>query len=205
MDTVTVEHAARGNLFRLCKRSIQYLFLVACLPRLIVYFVARRLLGRRAFLHCSESISRKMGLRGVYLRQAFYRMTLSRCGDDIYFGWHSVFSMPEASIGNKVYIGRRCGIGFATIEDNVMLADNVQILSGGREHGMEGDGAMQSQAQSFTRVRIGAGAWIGTGAIVMNDVGMNTIVGAGAVVTKPLPSDCVAVGVPAVVIRDRLH
>ena len=37
----------------------------------------------------------------------------------------------------------------------------------------------------MTLVRIGAGAWIGSAAVVMADVGANSIVGAGSVVTKP--------------------
>ena len=34
---------------------------------------------------------------------------------------------------------------------------------------------------------IGAGAWIGSGAVVMADVGCDTIIGAGAVVTRSVP------------------
>ena len=52
-------------------------------------------------------------------------------------------------------------------------------------------------------MRIGAGSWIGSGAIVMADVGANAVVGAGAVVTKPVPDAVVAAGVPATVIRTR--
>jgi acetyltransferase-like isoleucine patch superfamily enzyme len=37
----------------------------------------------------------------------------------------------------------------------------------------------------------------------MADVGEGTVVGAGAVVTKPLPPHVVAVGVPAKVVRER--
>lgn len=52
-------------------------------------------------------------------------------------------------------------------------------------------------------VRIGSGTWIGAGAIVMADVGRDSIVGAGAVVTKPVPDRVLAAGVPAQVIRSR--
>jgi len=52
-------------------------------------------------------------------------------------------------------------------------------------------------------VRIGAGAWIGSAAIVMADVGSDTVVGAGAVVTKPLPDGVMAAGVPARALRSR--
>ncbi len=50
---------------------------------------------------------------------------------------------------------------------------------------------------------IGSGSFIGTGAIILPkvNVGKNVIVGAGAVVAKDLPDDCVAVGVPAKIVK----
>jgi len=184
------------------KRCIQSAFGLWVLPRLIAYCVGRGLLGRRAFMAASESIARKSGIWGVYLRQAFYRRTLAYCGQDVYFGWLSVFSMPEARVGERAYIGRFCSIGFADIGDMVMLADHVQILSGGHEHttGHPGD-PIHAQAQQYRQVRIGRGAWIGAGAVIMADVGEGTIVGAGAVVTKSIPAHSIAVGVPARVVQ----
>jgi acetyltransferase-like isoleucine patch superfamily enzyme len=185
------------------KRGVQWLAMLCVTVRLLTYRAWYLILGSRAFSAASESIARIPGMRGVYLRQAFYRQTLARCGRDVYFGWQSVFSMPEATVGQGAYIGRFCSIGFADIGDEVMLADGVQILSGGHEHGTQRAGreTMRDQAQCFQRVRIGRGAWIGARAVVMADVGEHTIVGAGAVVNRPLPDGCVAVGVPARVVK----
>lgn len=198
-SVVQVAPPARSRRFLLAKRTVQSAFWLAASPRLLAYKIGRSVLGARAFGAASESIARVPGLRGVYLRQAFYRSTLSRCGNDVYFGWNSVFSMTEAEVGDRVYIGRFCSIGFAQISDEVMLADGVQILSGGHEHGpAEGEGlSRQSAAQRFQQVRIGHGAWIGAGAIIMADVGAGAIVGAGAVVVKPIEAGAVAVGIPA--------
>jgi acetyltransferase-like isoleucine patch superfamily enzyme len=44
---------------------------------------------------------------------------------------------------------------------------------------------------------------VGSAAVVLADVGAGTVVGAGSVVTKPLPPMVVAAGVPARVIRPR--
>lgn len=186
------------------KRGVQALFVLLAFPWLMAYAVARLFMGRRAFSASSESIARVPGLRGVYMRQAFYRKTLELCGQDVYFGWLSVLSMPEARIGERVYIGRFCSIGYAEIGDEALLADGVQILSGGREHGQatKEEGTIQQQSQAYRRVKIGCGAWIGAGAIIMADVGEGTIVGAGAVVNRPLPNHCVAVGTPARVIKN---
>ena len=110
--------------------------------------------------------------------------------------------MSEAEVADRAYIGKSCSVGFARIGEEVMIADQVQILSGGKEHGhAEDDRTMHEQGQTFERVTIGRGAWIGTGAIVMADVGEGAIIGAGAVVNKPIPPRCVAVGVPARVVK----
>ena len=201
-DVVRVGVPERGRVVLGVKRFLQGCFGVLAIRRLLVYWTLRRCFGRRAFLGASESIGRVPGLRGVYLRQAFYRRTLEQCGQDVHIGWSSVFSMPEARLGDRVYIGRFCSIGYADLGSETMLADGVQILSGGREHqvGVQ-TGSRQQQTQTYRRVRIGAGAWIGAGAIVMADVADGAIVGAGAVVTRPIPPHQVAAGIPARVLE----
>ncbi len=197
--TVHVEAPRRNAAAMVCKRVVQAGFDVLATPRLLCFSIRAALLDRGAFSAASESIARVPGLRGVYLRQAFYRRTLSHCGQDVYFGWLSVFSMTEAKVGDRAYIGRFCTIGHAHIGEEAMLADGVQLLSGGHEHSATGscDDTMHSQPHVYQRISIGRGAWIGAGAIVMADVGKGSIVGAGAVVTRPVPDGCTAVGVPA--------
>lgn len=50
---------------------------------------------------------------------------------------------------------------------------------------------------------VGSGSFIGTGAILLPNVkvGNNVVIGAGAVVSKNLPNNCLAVGVPAKIIK----
>jgi len=52
-------------------------------------------------------------------------------------------------------------------------------------------------------VQIKESVYVGTGAKIINllEIGENTIVGAGAVVSKTLPSNCTAVGIPAKPIK----
>lgn len=52
-------------------------------------------------------------------------------------------------------------------------------------------------------VRIGRNCYLGTGAVIMEDLGDNVYIGANAVVTKPIPSNSIAVGIPARVIKNR--
>ena len=54
-------------------------------------------------------------------------------------------------------------------------------------------------------ITIGDGVWIGAGVIVLPGVkiGDRSVIGAGAVVTRDIPSESIAVGVPARVIKSR--
>jgi len=200
--SIRISKSVRSGCHMYAKRFVQALFGIWVLPRLATLVLVRMIFRDDAFRYSSESIARIPGLRGVYQRQAFYRRTLSRCGRDVYFGWESVFSMTEAAVGDRAYIGRFCSIGYTEIGAEVMLADHVQILSGGQEHGRSDTNiSMHDQDQTYRCVCIGRGAWIGAGAIIMADVGENTIIGAGAVVTRAIPANCIAVGVPARVIE----
>jgi len=66
-----------------------------------------------------------------------------------------------------------------------------------------GAAVIRDQAGSPALVRIGAGAWIASATVVMAGVGRDTIVGADAVVTRPLPDRAMAAGVPARDLRHR--
>jgi acetyltransferase-like isoleucine patch superfamily enzyme len=199
---VSVPARRSGALRTLLKRAIQAAFTVWIVPRLAAYLIARTAVGSRAFGATSESIARIPGMRGVFSRQAFYRSTLASCGQDVSFGWMSVFSMSEARVADRVYIGRFCSLGYADVGEEVMLADGVQVLSGGHEHTRDdASQSMQSQRQAYQVVRIGRGSWIGAGAVIMADVGEHCIVGAGAVVNKPIPDYSLAVGVPARIVK----
>lgn len=202
-DRVVVTQPARGSLAIQGKRCLQAFVALCGWPRWFCYRIAAAVAGRRAFQAASESISRRPGMRGVFARQAFYRRALEHCGQDCYFGFLSVFSMKEARVGDRVYIGRFCSIGFADIGDEAMLADGVQVLSGGREHATRGDDQtpMQNQAQQYRRLTIGRGAWIGAGAVIMADVGEHAVVGAQALVREAVPAGCTAVGVPARIVK----
>ncbi len=171
------------------------------LPLRVDYALGRALYGReRALTLTSEKIARVGGNLGIYARQAFYRSVLAGVGEDVHFGFMSCFSKTGATLGDRVYVGRFCTVGWAVIGDDVMLADGVQVLSGRHQHGdsaADGDAPARDQPQQFEKVTIGRGAWLGAGAIVMADVGEGAIVAAGAVVVSPVPPRMCVGGVPA--------
>jgi acetyltransferase-like isoleucine patch superfamily enzyme len=142
------------------------------------------------------------GIVGDYLRIAYYKLTLAECSLSSRISFGSFFAHPEARLGAGAYIGSYCIIGRAAIGERTQIASGVQILSGSRQHVRNEDGEISGAEQGiFTTVGIGAHCWIGAAAVVMADVGEGATVGAGAVITRPIPAHSVAAGNPARVIR----
>ena len=168
-----------------------------------IELLARKVAGRDVFFYThSQMLSLWPGKVGWYMRNAYYHLTLQRCplGSCIDFG--VLFTHSEAELGERVYIGARSTVGMASIGDDTMLADGVQLLSGKNQHATaDPDRPFQQQESRAEKIHIGRNCWIGTNAIVMADVGADSIVGAGSVVTKSIPEGTVAVGSPARPIR----
>ena len=126
---------------------------------------------------------------------------LFRSSSAIEFG--VLFSKMDSGIEENVYVGPRCHLGSVYLERDVMLAAGVHIPSGPHTHGTDASVPMREQPGRLQRIRIGAGTWIGSNAVILASVGRDTIVAAGAVVTQPIPDGVIAGGVPARIIRRR--
>jgi acetyltransferase-like isoleucine patch superfamily enzyme len=189
------------------KAVARLLALVAVLPVLVIFWLNSHLVGRnRALESASQLVSLFPGIIGQYLRRAFLQRVLTRCHHTTLVEFGTLFSQAGAVLEENVYVGPRCTLGLVHLERDVLLAANVQIPSGGMTHYFD-DPTKPIREQGGERkvVTIGAGAWIGTGAIVLADVGAGTVVAAGAVVTRPLPPNVIAAGVPARAIRPRFE
>lgn len=180
---------------------------VAVLPRLMMFRIWSGVLGAdRALQGSTQALANVPGLRGEYLRRAFLQRVIARCAPTVTVGYGTIFSAVGAVLEENVYIGAHCHLGFVHIERNVLVADGVGIPSGAHTHGTSDPGTpIREQPRHEVRVRIGAGSWIGSNAIIMADVGRNSVVGAGSVVTKSIPDDVVAAGVPARVLKPRIN
>lgn len=189
----------------LIKAAARGLALVAVTPSLLSWWIRSLVIGRDHALEGStQAWSLVPGLPGQYLRRAFLSQTLAGCAPTATIEFGTIFSSASASIGDRAYIGPRCHLGWAVIDRDVLLAAGVHVPSGARYHGVE-DLTTPIRDQETTRVpvRIGAGSWIGSAAIVMADVGRDSVIAAGAVVTRPIPDRAIAGGVPARVLRHR--
>ena len=143
-------------------------------------------------------------MTGCYLRSAFYASVLEEFHPTARLEYGTLLSKCSARIKQNVYVGPYCLLGLVTLHEDVLLGPAVQIPSGGRLHGISSlDEPIRNQPGKIERITIGRDCWIGGQAVVLADVEEQTVVGAGSVVTKPLPPRVVAVGNPATVIRSR--
>ena len=113
---------------------------------------------------------------------------------------------PVLRIGDRVWGARGLSIvAHLDIEigDDVWFGPNVYVTDAGHD-ASDLDRPIGLAMEPAEPVRIGAGSWIGTGAVILPGVtiGEHVVVGANSVVTDDLPSNCVAVGSPARVVRD---
>lgn len=105
------------------------------------------------------------------------------------------------NIGKNVFINHGCSfldLGGITIEDDVLIGPNVQLIT--ENHPIQ---PAERKALDLKSILIKRNAWVGAGAIILPGVtvGENSVVAAGAVVTKDVPSNTVVGGVPARVIK----
>ena len=108
----------------------------------------------------------------------------------------------DTRIGRNVFVNQNCtfyDLGGLDIADDVMIGPNVSLITSG--HPVE-----PSRRREFTIAKpivIERNVWIAAGAIIIGGVtvGENSVVAAGAVVTKDVPPDTLVGGNPAKVIR----
>lgn len=108
----------------------------------------------------------------------------------------------EIRVGRRVFINQCCTIydmAGVDIADLVMIGPNVNIITAG--HPLE-----PSKRRAYVEAKpvvIEKNVWIATGATILGGVtvGENSVVAAGAVVTKDVPPNSFVAGVPARVIR----
>ena len=174
------------------KRLFQGFAVLVALPA-----AALTLFGRLkpAYTFFAQSFALGPGLPGSYLRAAYYKMTLRRSSLDVTLAFGTYFVQPDTELDPGVSIGAYCVIGRSSIGARSQIASHVLLPSGRHQHMRNADGSLSDTAAD--RTSIGVDCWIGDGAVVMADLGDGVTVGAGSVVTRPVPSGSVVVGNPA--------
>jgi acetyltransferase-like isoleucine patch superfamily enzyme len=108
-------------------------------------------------------------------------------------------------VGDRVIFGHHCTVAAVErieIGDDCMFAELVSIRDHDHAFG-RADVPYREQGHVSAPVRIGRNVWLGAKVTVVKGVtiGDNAVVGANAVVTRDVPPNSVAAGVPARVIR----
>ena len=137
-------------------------------------------------------------------RDALLRELLGSFGDE-----SNIRPPFRCEYGFQLHVGARTFVNFGlvcldvarvTIGDDVQIGPGVQLLT--PTHPLE-PGPRRDKWESAEPITIGDNAWLGGGVLVCPGVtiGRDTVVGAGSVVTRDLPSGVLAVGNPARVVR----
>lgn len=105
------------------------------------------------------------------------------------------------TIGNNVFINHACSfldMGGITIEDEVLIGPRVNLVT--ENHPLD---PADRRAVVTKPILIKRNAWIGAGATILPGVtiGENSIVAAGAVVSKDVPANTIVGGVPAKTLK----
>jgi acetyltransferase-like isoleucine patch superfamily enzyme len=137
------------------------------------------------------------------IREAFEELTGKPVGEPFYLipPFYTDYGL-NITVGRAVFIGYECAFtGHAAIDiaDQVMIAHKVNLVTAG--HPVEPD-----QRRNYITagpITIETNVWIGAAATILPGVtiGADSVVAAGAVVTRDVPPASLVGGVPATVIR----
>jgi acetyltransferase-like isoleucine patch superfamily enzyme len=190
----------RGGLRRALKALVFGVAFVCTSPLILLTWL-ESLLSRseHVFLTSAQLLALAPGWPGVQFRGAFYCATLANCSWQTHIGFGSLFTHRGAKLAPHVSTGSYCVIGHADLGAGVMMGSRVSIPSGKRQH-FGDDGAIVAEAR-YDTVVVGAGCWVGEGAIILAEVGPGSVISAGAVVVKAMPGRSIIGGNPAQVLR----
>ena len=139
-------------------------------------------------------------------RAKMLKEMFAEIGEDCYIEppFHSNWGGHHVHFGKSVY----ANFGLTMVDDThiyvgdyTMFGPNVVVATAGHPILPE----LREKAYQYNMpVHIGRNCWIGAGALILPGVtiGDNTVIGAGSVVTKDIPSNVVAVGNPRKVLRE---
>ncbi len=143
--------------------------------------------------------------REVLYREEIIRQVFAEVGENCYIEppFHANWGC-HMHVGNNFYANFNLTVvddADIDIGDNVMIAPNVTIATGTHPVCPE---LRERGYQYNLPVRIGNRVWIGAGTVILPGVtiGDDSVIGAGSVVTKDIPSGVVAVGNPCRVMRE---
>lgn len=154
------------------------------------------------------------GLR--LLSTLFHRRVIGRCGQNVWFGTGVYLAYPSrisiedgCVIGDNVQMTCQAPVGTMSIGPDVQIANDVKLdftgnINIGRRCVISADvhifthdhGRDPRSEPKMVPLDIGDNVWIGLGAIILPSVRKiedGAIIGAGAIVSKPVPADSIVI------------
>ena len=132
-----------------------------------------------------------------------------RIGKGVFVGRNTIVSCKngDVDLADGANIGFNCEIFSASrvrIGAGTLLAAYTYVIGGDHDFSDPSKSVLE-QGRKSDGVTIGEGVWVGAGAKVLDGVtiGDKAIIGAGAVVTRDVPAQAIAVGIPAKVVANR--
>lgn len=128
---------------------------------------------------------------------------------NVFIGRGSILSCKNGDIileknvnigfNSEIFSGSKVVVG-----ENTLIAAYVYIIGGGHDYSRV-DIPITEQEKISHGIKIERNCWIGAGVKVFDNVtiGEDTIIGAGAVVSKDIPAFSIAAGIPARVVKSR--
>jgi acetyltransferase-like isoleucine patch superfamily enzyme len=116
---------------------------------------------------------------------------------------HNIELRADSHVGPGCRLWAGPGVARIVLGEGSLLAPGVQIFASNYQ--TRAGIRLQSQDRDEADVIIGADAWVGAGTIIVAgvEIGDGAIVGAGSVVSRSVPPNAIAVGVPAKVVGER--
>ena len=138
-------------------------------------------------------------------KEKLLRGILGKAGEDVWIEPPFFCDYgTNIEVGDFFYANYNCiilDVAKVKIGDNVMFAPNVAIYTAGHPIHPE---SRSSGYEYGIGITIGNNVWIGGNTVINPGVtiGDNTVIGAGSVVTKDIPANVIAMGIPCKVIRE---
>ena len=161
--------------------------------RNVIYYSLYLIFGKH--LPISYNIGGKFAMKMRYLLLNKY---VAQCGKNVNFE-------KNCQINSTLKIGVNAIVGdYVTIGKFVMMGPNCIIYTRNHKHEISNIPFVEQGYEEFKPVFIDDNVWIGEGVKIMpgTRINKNTVVAAGAIVTKEFPPNCIIGGNPARVLKE---
>jgi len=141
-------------------------------------------------------------LRYIVIKPSIRKIGKSRIYEGVTFWYpYRIKIGTNVTLNEWVYLS---GFGGLEIHDNVRVGHRTTILTS--DHIFSHNNIpIHKQGLTSGKVIIGKGAYIGCNVTILKGIkiGKDAVIGAGSVVTKDIPDNAIAVGVPAKIVKKR--